>query len=109
MEIVAASADVITGTVLALRADSGAARWHATRALATVDPAECGLVAARARRALGVAALADGSYLHAFTQLRTLFSDDGRPLHNYASVFACQSRIKEGVARRDLRRITSTI
>src|SRR6266852_7265191 len=61
MEIVAASADVITATVLALRGDSGAARRHADRALAAVDPAECGLVAARARRALGVAALADGS------------------------------------------------
>jgi DNA-binding CsgD family transcriptional regulator len=85
MEIVAASADVITATVLALRADSGAARWHAARALAAVDPAECGLVAARARRALGVAALADGSYLQAFAQLSGLFSDDGRPLHNYAS------------------------
>src|SRR5580700_3482915 len=85
MDIVAASADVITATVLALRADSGAARTHAARALAAVDPAECGLVVARARQALGVAALADGSYLSAFTQLRGLFSDDGTPLHNYAS------------------------
>ena len=85
MDLVAASADVITATVFALRADSGAARSHAARALATVDPAECGLVAARARRALGVAALADGSYLQAFTQLRGLFSEDGAPLHNYAS------------------------
>ena len=85
MELVAASADVITATVLALRADSSAARTHAVRALATVDPAECGLMAARARRALGVAALADSSYLQAFTQLRGLFSEDGAPLHNYAS------------------------
>ena len=85
MDIVAASADVITATVLALRGDSAAARRHADRALATIDPAECGLVAARARRALGVAALADGSYLQAFTQLRGLFGDDGTPLHNYAS------------------------
>jgi DNA-binding CsgD family transcriptional regulator len=85
MDIVAASADVITATVLAMRADSGAARRHTARALAAVDPAECGLVAARAWRALGVAALADGSYLSAFTQLRRLFSDDGTPLHNYAS------------------------
>jgi DNA-binding CsgD family transcriptional regulator/tetratricopeptide (TPR) repeat protein len=85
MDIVAASADVITATVLALRGDSAAARWHADRALAAVDPAECGLVAARARRALGVAALADGSYLLAFTQLRGLFGEDGMPLHNYAS------------------------
>jgi DNA-binding CsgD family transcriptional regulator/tetratricopeptide (TPR) repeat protein len=85
MEIVAASADVIIATVLALRDNSGEARRHAARALATVDPAECGLVAARARRALGVAALADGSYLQAFTQLRGLFHEDGTPLHNYAS------------------------
>jgi len=40
---------------------------------------------ARDRRALGVAALTDGSYLQAFTQLRGLFSEDGTPLHNYAS------------------------
>ena len=85
MELVAASADVITATVFALRGDSEAARWHAARALAAVDPDECGLVAARARRALGVAALADGSYLQAFTQLSGLFSEDGAPLHNYAS------------------------
>ena len=85
MELITASAEVITATVLAMRADSGAARRHAARALAAVDPAECGLVAARARRALGVAALADGSYLQAFTQLRGLFSQDGTPLHNYAS------------------------
>ncbi len=85
MELVAASADVIAATVLAPRGDSGAARRHAARALAAVDPAECGLVAARARWALGVAALADGSYLQAFTQLRGLFSEDGTPLHNYAS------------------------
>jgi hypothetical protein len=42
-------------------------------------------VAARARRALGVAALADSSNHQAFTQLRGLFSEDGTPLHNYAS------------------------
>jgi DNA-binding CsgD family transcriptional regulator len=85
MDLVAASADVIAATVLALRADSAAARRHAAKALAAVDPAECGLVTARARRALGVAALADGSYLQAFGQLRGLFSEDGTPLHNYAS------------------------
>jgi DNA-binding CsgD family transcriptional regulator len=85
MDMVAASADVVTATVLALRGDSGAARRYAARALATVDPAENGLVAARARRAMGVAALAEGSYLQAFTQLRGLFSEDGTPLHNYAS------------------------
>jgi DNA-binding CsgD family transcriptional regulator len=102
MEIVAASADVITATVLALRADSGAARWHAARALATVDPAECGLVAARARRALGIAALADGSYLQAFTQLRALFSEGGTPLHNYASYLGVAD-LAEAAVRADRR------
>jgi DNA-binding CsgD family transcriptional regulator len=85
MEIVAASADVITAAVLAMRGDCAAARRHAGRALASVDPAENGLIAAWVRRALGVAALAEGSYLPAFTQLRGLFSEDGTPLHNYAS------------------------
>ena len=85
MELVAASADLIAATVLAMRADSGAARRHAGRALATTDPAESGLVTARARRALGIAALADGSHLLAFTQLRQLFSEEGAPVHNIFS------------------------
>ncbi len=85
METIAGSADVITAMILAMRADSGAARRHAARALATTDPAENGLITTWARRALGVAALADGRYLSAFTQLRGMFSDDGMPLHNYAS------------------------
>src|ERR1700677_4517136 len=85
MELVGAAADAITATVLALRADSGAARRHADRALATAKPAESGLIAARARRALGVAALADGSHLLAFSQLRQLFSDEGAPVHNIFS------------------------
>jgi DNA-binding CsgD family transcriptional regulator len=85
MGLVAATADSIAATVLALRADSGAARGHADRALATADPAENGLVAARARRALGIAALADGSHLLAFRQLRQLFSEEGAPVHNVFS------------------------
>jgi DNA-binding CsgD family transcriptional regulator len=85
MELVAASADLIAATVYALRADSGAARKAADRALATADLAESGLVAARARRALGIAALADGRHLLAFTQLRQLFSEDGGPVHNIFS------------------------
>jgi DNA-binding CsgD family transcriptional regulator len=85
MDLIAAAADLIAATVLAMRGDSGAARRHADRALATVDPAECGLIAARARQALGIAALADGSYLLAFAQLRRLFSDEGVPVHNIFS------------------------
>jgi DNA-binding CsgD family transcriptional regulator len=85
MELVAAAADTIAATVLALRADSGAARRHADRALATAKPAESGLIAAQARRALGIAALADGSHLLAFGQLRQLFSEEGAPVHNIFS------------------------
>jgi DNA-binding CsgD family transcriptional regulator len=85
MGLVAAAADLIAATVLALRGDSGAARRHADRALASADPAENGLVAARARRALGIAALADGSHLRAFTHLCLLFSEEGAPVHNVFS------------------------
>jgi len=85
MELIAAAADLIAATVLAMRADSAAAYRRADRALANADLAESGLLAARARRARGIAALADGSHLLAFTQLRQLFSDDGAPVHNIFS------------------------
>ena len=68
-----------------MRGDSGAARMHADRAIANADPAESGFVAARARRALGIAALADGNHLLAFTQLRELFGEEGAPVHNIFS------------------------
>jgi DNA-binding CsgD family transcriptional regulator len=85
MELVIAAADLIEATVLAMRGDSSAARRHTDRALASTDPAENGLVAARARRALGIGALADGSHLDAFTQLGRLFSPHGVPVHNFFS------------------------
>ena len=85
MGTVAAAADVITATVLSMRADADAARMHAERALAGVDPAESGLIAARACRALGVAALAEGRHLRAYNQLGRLFSDEGEPVHNIFS------------------------
>ena len=85
MGMVAASAAAITATVLAMRGDSAAARGHAERALAGADPAENGLIASRAWRALGVAALAEGSHFLAFTHLRQLFSADGVPVHNIFS------------------------
>jgi DNA-binding CsgD family transcriptional regulator len=85
MGLVTAAADLITAAVLAMRGESGAARGHADRALSSADPAENGLVAARARRALGIAALADGSHLLAFTELGRLFSAEGVPVHNIFS------------------------
>jgi DNA-binding CsgD family transcriptional regulator len=85
MKLVAATADLIMATGHAMRGDSGAARTHADRALANADPDESGLIAARARRALGIAALADDSHLLAFGQLRRLFREDGVPVHNIFS------------------------
>jgi DNA-binding CsgD family transcriptional regulator len=85
MPVIAASADAITATVLAVRGDCGAARKRAEKALAGADPAENGLVAARAWRALGIAALAEGGHFLAFTQLRRLFSEEGVPAHNIFS------------------------
>jgi DNA-binding CsgD family transcriptional regulator len=119
MELVAAAADLITATVLALRADSAAARRAAERALATADPAESGLVAARARRALGIAALADGSHLLAFAQLRQLFTREGTLVHNIysylgvadiaaAAVRAGRRREGQDVLERALRQLDGT-
>jgi DNA-binding CsgD family transcriptional regulator len=85
MKLVSASADLIAATVHAMRGDSAAARTHASRALAAVDPAESRQAAARAWRALGIAELADGSYLPAFMRLCQLFSNDGTPVHNIFS------------------------
>ena len=85
MEVVAASANAITATVLGMRADSAAARSYAERALAGAGPADNGLIASRAWRALGVAALAEGSHFLAFTQLRQLFNQEGVPVHNIFS------------------------
>ena len=85
MDIVAAAADVSVATVLAGRADSSAARAHAARALARIDPAQSRGVTARAWHALGIAALADGDHLVAYAQLRQLFYPDCSPLHYHVS------------------------
>ena len=85
LNIVAASAGLTAATVLARRADAGAARSQMTSALARVDGAESGSIIARARHAGGVAALADGSHVTAYAELRKLFRDDGSPVHYHAS------------------------
>jgi DNA-binding CsgD family transcriptional regulator len=85
MEAVAASADLTTATVLALRGDDEQARSLLTRALATLDATEYRAFAARAHHAAGLAALADGSYLTGYAQLSQLFDADGAPLHYHVS------------------------
>jgi DNA-binding CsgD family transcriptional regulator/tetratricopeptide (TPR) repeat protein len=84
IDIASASADLITGTILAVRGEGDAARARITRALAS-DPEESRSVTARARHALGLAALADADYLTAYGHLRQLFTDDGAALHYHAS------------------------
>ena len=55
------------------------------RALSAVDAAEYHSVAARARHAAAIAALAEGGYLTAYAQLSQLFDDDGTPMHHQVS------------------------
>jgi DNA-binding CsgD family transcriptional regulator/tetratricopeptide (TPR) repeat protein len=85
METVAASADLSTATVLAMRGDHDQVPALLARALSAVDAAEYRAFAARARHAAGIAALAEGAYLTAYAQLRPLFDDDGTPLHHHVS------------------------
>jgi DNA-binding CsgD family transcriptional regulator len=85
LDMVAASAALLTAAVLAMRGDDAGARAQATRALASIDPADSGLVAARARRVFGMAALDQGSHLTAYAQLRQMFGQDGTPLHPLVS------------------------
>jgi DNA-binding CsgD family transcriptional regulator len=87
MDIVAASAALISATVAAARGDIAAGRAGVATALAR-DPAECRSVVGRARHALGLAALAEGSDLTAYNELRGLFGEDGAPLHYHVSYLA---------------------
>lgn len=84
LDVVSASADLITGTILAVRGEGNAARARISRALAR-DPEQSRSVTARARHALGLAALADADYLTAYGQLRQLFTDDGAAWHYHVS------------------------
>ncbi len=85
LDMVAASAALLTATVEAMRGDSVSARANATRALASINPAGSGLVAARARRVFGLAAHDDGAHLTAYAQLRQMFGPDGNPVHPLVS------------------------
>jgi DNA-binding CsgD family transcriptional regulator len=107
MDIVSASADLIAGTILAMRGEGDAARAHISRALAS-NPEHSRSVTARARHALGLAALAEGDYLMAYGQLRQLFADDGTPLHYHisylgvADLAAAAARADRRIEARDL-------
>ncbi|MGV9590223.1 AAA family ATPase [Streptomyces tendae] len=80
-----ACARALDSTVLSLLGDTAAARRLTAQALALVDPLESRSVAVFARRALGMAAVAEGDYDTAYTQFRSAFTDDGDPVHYHVS------------------------
>jgi DNA-binding CsgD family transcriptional regulator len=88
MDPVAASADLTTATVAALRGDRDQVEPLLERVRATLDLTTYRGFAARAWHAAGLAALADGSYPAAWEQLRRLFAADGAPLHYHVSYLA---------------------
>ncbi|MGP3922163.1 AAA family ATPase [Streptomyces sp. 8N616] len=80
-----ACACAIDATVLALLGEQAGARERAGRALALVDPVESRSIAVSARRALGLAAVAEGDYDTAYEQFRSAFTGDGDPVHYHVS------------------------
>ena len=87
MPVVTLTCDLITGIVHAMRGNAAEARRHVGYALAG-DPEQNRAIEARARHALGLAAMGEGDYAAAFGQLRGLFTADGQPLHFHLSYLA---------------------
>jgi len=85
MAVLAINADLVVATVYAMRGQIDDARGRAERALITLDPIESTAMTCRARRALGLAALAEGNHLLAYVQLRRLFDAEGSPVHQHVS------------------------
>ncbi|MDX3762749.1 helix-turn-helix transcriptional regulator [Streptomyces sp. AK02-04a] len=86
METVAGSADLTTAIVAAGEHDQVAPLLARVRA--AVDTSEYGGFAARIWQTAGLAALAQGTYVTAYAQLRRLFAADGTPLHHHFSYLA---------------------
>ncbi|MFE0824020.1 AAA family ATPase [Streptomyces sp. NPDC058794] len=80
-----ACAHVLDATVLALLGESADARRGAERALVLVNPLESRSVAVFARRALGLAAVAESDYDAAYAQFQSAFTDEGGPVHYHVS------------------------
>jgi DNA-binding CsgD family transcriptional regulator/tetratricopeptide (TPR) repeat protein len=88
MQTVAASADLVTATVLALRGEHEQVPALLARALSSADETVYRGFAARIRYAAGLAALGQGQYAAAYGQLRQQFAADGTPLHYHFSYYA---------------------
>ncbi|MBB5958434.1 tetratricopeptide (TPR) repeat protein [Saccharothrix tamanrassetensis] len=80
-----ACAHALDATALALLGEPADARHRAEQALILVDPLENRSVAVLARRAIGLAAAAEGDYATAYVQFRSAFTDDGEPVHYHVS------------------------
>ena len=85
MENVAATADLTTATVLAMRGDLEQVPALLARALAAVDVAEFRSFAVKVPHTAGIAALARGDYVTACAHLSRLFSADGTAVHRHYS------------------------
>ena len=88
MASVAATADLVTATIGALRGDHEQVEPLLTRVRARVDESVYRGFAARARHAAGLAALAQGRNVAAYAQLSREFAADGTPLHYHFSYYA---------------------
>jgi DNA-binding CsgD family transcriptional regulator len=87
IDIAPAIGYLLPATIEAARGNTESARKLVATALAAGQD-HGRLVTARARHALGLAAIADGDFTAAFDQLRQLFSEDGTPYHCHASYLA---------------------
>lgn len=97
-----ACAHALDATVLALLGEPADARQAAARALVLVDPLESRSVAVFARRALGLAAVAEGDYDTAYAQFRSAFTDDGDPVHYHVS-YTVLAELAAAAVRRERR------
>jgi DNA-binding CsgD family transcriptional regulator len=81
----AACAAALDATVLGVSGDAEGARAASHRALALVDPLESRSVSVYAHRALGLAAVAEGDFDHAYDRFRSAFTEEGDPVHYHVS------------------------
>ncbi|MEU8778922.1 AAA family ATPase [Streptomyces sp. NPDC048606] len=75
-------------TLCALTGEPETALRHATAVLAVTEPARALATVARARRAAGLAATAQGDHAAAFHHLRALYDASGAPVHYHLSCYA---------------------
>jgi DNA-binding CsgD family transcriptional regulator len=88
MAAVAACADLVMATILAMRGEHEQVPSLLARVVSMVDQSVYRGFAARARHAAGLAALGQGDYVTAHAQLSHEFDAEGTPLHYHFSYYA---------------------